>query len=43
MLGPTWPYLVGLLVKFASSLGSLHWLVGDADLVMGEKCPSLSF
>ena len=38
-----WPYLVGLLVKFATSLGSLHWLVGDADLVMGEKCPSLSF
>ena len=30
-----WPYSTGFLVKFTAFWGSLHWLVGDGDLVMG--------
>ena len=30
-----WPKTPGLLVKWVSFLGSLHWLVGDLDLGVG--------
>ena len=30
-----WPYTPGLLVKWVSFLGSLHWLVGGVDLGVG--------
>ena len=30
-----WPYTPGLLVKWVSFLGSLHWPVGDLDLGVG--------
>ena len=30
-----WPYIPGLLVKWVSFLGSLHWPVGDLDLGVG--------
>ena len=30
-----WPYTPGLLVKWVSFLGSLHWLVGEVDLGVG--------
>ena len=30
-----WPYTTGLLVKWVSFLGSLHWLVDGLDLGVG--------
>ena len=30
-----WPYTLGLLVKWVSFLGTLHWLAGNADLGVG--------
>ena len=30
-----WPYTSGLLVKWVSFLGSLHWLAGGLDLGVG--------
>ena len=41
-----WPYSTGLLVKFTAFLGSLHWPVGEGDLVIGGspmwKCLSFT-